>query len=155
MKRRVLTKTTPFHALFTKKTLNCAVLNGTIIFFPWTRREQGTKIFFSPLFVTDFPPPDDFKKTLTQPTSNVLKGWWRGGSAVAALATSPSPVFAYKNRGRGRKKRRTERERRGIEGREKWTAGREKREDWKKKKNRRRRREENKKQRRKREREKK
>jgi hypothetical protein len=86
-----------------KKPLNCAVLNGTIIFFPWIRREQGTKILFSPLFVTDFPPPDDFKKTLTQPTSNVLKGRWWGGSTVAAPAMSPSPVFAYKNRGKGRK----------------------------------------------------
>jgi len=36
----------------------------------------------------------------------------RGGSTVAAPATSPSPVFAYKNRGRGRK---TEQ---GREGRE-------------------------------------
>jgi len=36
----------------------------------------------------------------------------RGGSTVAAPATSPSPVFAYKNRGRGRKEDGEEREER-------------------------------------------
>ena len=75
---------------------------------PGRVEKREKKIFFSPLFRTDFPPSDDFKKTPTWPTFHDLKGRWRGGSTVAAPATSPSLVFAYKNRGRGRKKEREE-----------------------------------------------
>jgi hypothetical protein len=89
-------------------------------------------------FLTDFPPPDDFKKTLTQPTFHMLKGWWRGDSTVDTLATSPSHVFAYKNKGREQKKRRPREEReqneRGTKGRGQREETRRKRKEEKKKK---------------------
>jgi len=52
MKRRVLGKTTPFHALLKKrreKAGNGAVLNDThVFFFPWTREagEEEEDFFF-------------------------------------------------------------------------------------------------------------
>jgi hypothetical protein len=48
----------------------------------------------------------------------------RGGSTVAALATSPSPVFAYKNRGRGRKRGRRREGRERLKDRERDTEQR-------------------------------
>jgi len=40
-----------------------------IIFFLWTRREHGKKIFFSPLFLTDSLSTLNLKKTPTQPVA--------------------------------------------------------------------------------------
>ena len=88
MKRRVLGKTTLFHALFTKK-------------------KNLNKIFSS------VPPPALSQKDADNPLAcHVVEEWrgrtpWavRGGSTMATLATSPSPIFAYKNRGRGKPKK--------------------------------------------------
>ena len=107
---------------------NGAVLNGTIIFFPWTC-EIGEKDDFSS-FLYHRPQSfqkdaDTFKKTPTQPTFHVLKGRQHSGhpSHVSPL------VFAYKNRGKGRKglekKRKRETENRT---REEQRRGREERE---------------------------
>ena len=60
------------------------------------------------------PPPAFSQKDADYPLArHVVEEWrgrtpWavRGGSTMAAPATSPSPVFAYKNRGRGKPKKR-------------------------------------------------
>jgi hypothetical protein len=53
MKRRVLSKTASFHALFTqkKRDQNGVVLNGTITFLlPLDAQNRGKRRFFLPLF---------------------------------------------------------------------------------------------------------
>ena len=87
-----------------------------IIFFPWTRSEAGEEEdYFSSSVTATFsfkktPPP--LQKDADLPTTfHVLDGRWRGGSTVAAPATSPL-FFTYKNRGEPKRKREDRREKR-------------------------------------------
>jgi len=146
MKRHILSKTAPFHTLFTKKkkgSKQCCFVGTVGLLLPFDARGRGRRRFFLPLS-----PPSlsskrhrlPLKKTPTNPTCpKTLSTCWRGGGGVAAHCTTPVSLpcfFAYKNRRReGWKKMKKKRERR-REG-----------EDQKKKRRRRRSREKNEKQR--------
>ena len=92
-------------------------MNGTIIFFPWTRSEAGEEeLFFffyspprSPSIRRRLPSKRRRKRTPTCPAFHVLRD--SGGAANSGRpTTSAPPDFAYKNRGGGVKRKTTERE---------------------------------------------
>jgi len=120
MKRRILSKTVSFHALFKKKTRdqNGVVLNGTITFLlSLDARSREEEDFF---FLCFPPPALSLKKTSTNSTCPKLSTCWRRGRrcvprAVFGAATqwpppaSLSPVFPI-NAGESTKKRGGKRE---------------------------------------------
>jgi hypothetical protein len=112
MKLCVLSKTTSFHALFTKKKerrdRNGAVLTASwVFFFPWTCK-AGEEEDFSSSVTAIFPfkkMPTPFQKDVDQPYLP-KRNFPHVGGAAAQWLPQPclAPVFVGKNKG-GEEKR--------------------------------------------------
>jgi len=111
MKRRVLSKTTPFHALFIKKmrAQNSVVLNGTVVFLlPLDAQKTGEEESFVPLFSPTSFPLKSIKKTPTKDphlpkTFHLLEGRQHSGRLVLFLLYF-SPIKTWEGRAQKREK---------------------------------------------------
>ena len=127
MKRRILVKTTPFHALFKKKKKKTQNGAGTIVFFPTHAENRGEDdFFFSTFCLHSFP---SFAQKDAETRTPLAQRFPRVGRTLEGRQHSGrpshvSPVFSpiktgeeEEKREEGKNRREDERGRRPREGR--------------------------------------